>query len=270
MAYMRKYRFSPSLLDEYQKLLDTEAEFESDYNFTNEGPKRSLEEIREERERELLDAINHEQQEPSQAASMGTAFNEIVDQIIRYKYWDSDLKENVDKSGRVTVEYLGEETITCSCDGFKFAFDRRLVERVASIVWDGTMQLHVEAPLQVTQGTQVILHGFPDYIQPRQVTDLKTTSSYAFGKYERYWQRYAYPYILQKAGLMQGCDAFEFLVVEMSTSKNTGVTGGQVYRETYTDASLETCEENLRWICSCLVDWVEAHREQITYNKIFN
>lgn len=266
---MKKYRISPSTLDKFQALLDAEAYFESDYNFTDDGPKQSLEEITAQREQELIDAINKVPQAPSVAASQGTAFNECVDQMIRYKYWEGDLAENYDHTGKVEIKGMDETTITAACEGFQFCFDRSLVEKVADIVKDGTMQLHCAAFLDIDADHRVLLHGFPDYIQPRQITDLKTTSSYTFGKYERYWQRYVYPYVCRVSNYMQVCDAFEFLAVELNLSKKTGIISGEVAREAYTDVSVQECAEKLRWVCGAFIEWLEAHKEQITSTKIF-
>ena len=41
----KQYRFSPSVLDKMQKVLDAEEYFESDFNFGDDGYKESLEEI---------------------------------------------------------------------------------------------------------------------------------------------------------------------------------------------------------------------------------
>lgn len=266
---MNKYRFSPSALDKFQKLLDAEAYFESDFNNTDAGPKQSLDEIRAEREKELLDHINKVDMAPTEAASRGTALNELVDQFIRWHYTDTPFEEIYDKSGRVNVGNITEHTVECECEGFSFVFARELVEYLAERLQNGTPQLHAEAWLSVDDDSWVLLHGYPDYIMPRQVTDLKTTTSYSFGKYERYWQRYVYPYILKLSGYMQECDMFEFLAVELKADRKTGIIAGSVASEQYTDVSLSKCEEKLRWICSAFIGWIEDHKSQIYEQRIF-
>ncbi len=266
---MNKYRFSPSALDKFQKLLDSEAYFESDFNNTDAGPKQSLEEIRAEREQELLDAVNKILQPPTEAASIGTAFNECVDQVIKWKYLETPLEEIYDHSGKVDVTKVTDETMSATCDGFSFVFDRQLVDTVAERLQMGTMQLHCMAWLQIDNDHQVLLHGYPDYILPHNVTDLKTTESYKFGKYERYWQRYVYPYILQQSGMMRECQYFEFLAVEFKLNKETGILSGEIATEQYTDSSVGVCEEKLRWICSAFIDWLENHKALIFETKIF-
>lgn len=265
---MFKYRISPSLLDKFQRYLNADADFESDFNYSEEtGYLMSFEDMVATREKELLDAINKVPEQPSLAASRGTAFNEAVDSMVMHKYRGVHSKEEDGKI--IPILDLVGDTINADANGFSFVFDRKLVEDVADIVAEGTMQMHIQAGISTERG-DVLLHGFPDYILPTQITDLKTTDSYIFGKYEHYWQRYAYPYILQKLGLMERVDAFEFLVVEMKTDKKTGITSGTIYKETYTDVSFEKCQAELRWILNGLLIFIEDHRNQITNERIFN
>ena len=267
----KQYRFSPSVLDKMQKVLDAEEYFESDFNFGDDGYKKSLEEIMREREQELLDAINKVPQEPSEASAQGTAFNECVDQYVKWKFTGMDYSDITDKSGRVVVKDIKtdehDEHISweAECDGFQFVFDGQLVKRVAEMVSDGTMQMHVQAEIETIYGDTVLLHGYPDYIQPYRITDLKTTASYAHGKYERYWQRYVYPYIIIKNDLMTSVDEFRFLVVEMKKDRNSGIISGEVFEESYTDVSnMEHITRELEYICMVLIDFCQSHEGLIT------
>lgn len=260
------YRFSPSALDKFQRYLEAEQEFESDFNYSEDtGYKQTLEEIVAAREQELLDALNYVPQPPTLAASRGKALNDVVDQIIKYR---RDPNADLSK-GKTRILKITDDLVEAYCEGFTFSFSAKLVETLADMLAEGTMQMHVQSQIHTDSG-DALLHGYPDYILPTQVTDLKSTESYVWGKYENYWQRYAYPYILQKTGLMQKVEAFEFLVVELKTDKNTGIISGAIYKETYTDVNLEKCEAELRWIIGGLIIFVEEHREQITNNKIFN
>lgn len=254
------YRFSPSILDKFQRYLESNQEFESDFNYSEEtGYKSSLEEIVAAREQELLDALNRVPQPSSIAAARGTAFNEAVDMAVACR----------STSGTPNVECITFGAVyEMECEGHIFKFDGQLVAEVAALVNDGTMQMHIQSPINTEHG-DVLLHGYPDYIQPTQITDLKTTESYIWGKYGNYWQRYAYPYILQKTGLMERVNIFEFLVVEMKEDRKTGIISGSVYKEDYSDVNLEKCETELRWILGGLILFVEEHRDQITNPKIF-
>lgn len=278
---MSNYRFSPSRLDKFQYLLDAEAYFESDRNQTDDGPRRTLEEITAEREQELLDAINEVPREPAEAASRGTAFNELVDAIIRAKNAGIDLIYST--SEKVKILLVDHPLVECECEGFRFCFDYNLAEAVADRLLEGTMQLHVQAPLLV-DGHEVLLHGYPDYIMPNGVIDLKTTATwkrkadgkldsaegYIFGKYANYWQRYTYPYILQATGMLTSCIGFEFLVVEFGRpDKEKGMLSGTIYEEDYTRVDMECCRHELEWICRGFIAWLEDHRDQITNKKIF-
>lgn len=262
-----KYRFSPSLLDKFQKYLDSEIEFESDFNYSEEtGYKASLGEIVAAREQELMDALNYvEPTLPIFAAARGTALNDCVDFCIDASH--GIINVGPCEHGKTYIQHVGD-TIKCLCDGIPFEFDCKLVEDLAKEVENGTMQLHVSAVLPTEHG-DVLLHGFPDYIQPCQITDLKSTENYTWGKYEHYWQRYAYPYIMQSAGLMERVVAFEFLVAELKTDRKTNVILGSIYKETYTDVNVDKCRSELQWICNGLAMFVEDHRSQITNTKIF-
>lgn len=272
---MCKYRFSPSTLDKFTKVLAADAEFESPFNYSDaNGYKLTVEEIRSMREQELLDSINKVPFTPTFEIARGTAFNELVDAYIRQVNSQSDslfshneevIFEEINTDTAIVT--IADEAKTYS---FTVVFSMELVEKVGNKLLDGTMQLHVQAPIDTYLG-KVLLHGYPDYIQPMQVTDLKTTKNYTFGNYEKYWQRYTYPYILQKSGLMQRCDSFDFLVVEFNDTayKKTGVLDGDVYTETYTNVDLPNCERELQWVCEGLITWIEAHKDQITNRKIF-
>lgn len=269
----KQYRFSPSVLDKMQKVLDAEEYFESDFNLSDDGYKKSLDEIIAEREQEILDAINKVPQEPSEAAAQGTAFNECVDEYVNWKFTGMDYSDLMDKTGRVVVKDIKQDengehiSWEAECDGFKFVFDGQLIKRVAEMVSDGTMQMHVQSELDTPSGNTVLLHGYPDYIQPYRITDLKTTSSYAHGKYERYWQRFVYPYIIIQNNLMESLDEFRFLVVEMKKDRKTGIISGDVFEESYTDVSsndMEHIKTELEYICTALIRFCESHEEQIT------
>lgn len=269
----KRYRVSPSVLDKMQRVLESEEYFESDFNIGEDGYKQSLEEIIHEREQDLLDAINQVPRAPIEAAAQGTAFNECVDQCVKLYYTGTDYADIMDKSGRGVVKKIHTDESgrpiawETECDGFSFTFDANLVSSVAYEVSDGTMQLHIQAELTTNDGDTVLLHGYPDYIQPFGVTDLKTTSSYVHGKYERYWQRFVYPYILLKNKMVSSIDLFRFLVVEIKKNKKTGIISGELYEETYTDINTDTlsyAESELASICSILIKWCNDHAESIT------
>lgn len=263
---MCEYRFSPSLLDKFQRYLESEQEFESDFNYSEEtGYKQSLGDIVAAREQELLDALNNVPQPTSLAASRGTAFNEVVDQLIRVR---RDINADLSKS-KAHVTDMHDDLIEVDCEGNHFIFDGVLVRDVADLMDEGTMQMHIQAPIHTERG-DVLLYGYPDYILPTKVTDLKTTEDYTWGKYEHYWQRYTYPYILLKNEMMERVDEFEFLIVALKTDKKTGVTSGTIYKESYTDVNLAKCTTELQWILNGLIIFVNDHRDQITNPKIFN
>ena len=86
------YAFSPSLLDAYQRMVDTKVEdffyqdetgaWHLNWNETEETLHFSEEEVDALLKQEFIDKVNKVPTPPSEAASKGTAFNEIVDCLI--------------------------------------------------------------------------------------------------------------------------------------------------------------------------------------------
>ena len=74
------YKIYPSLLQKFQSLLDVELEVNDYWNIDSDGNyKKTADEIAEKHEAELICMINREGTAVIEAASKGTAFNEIVD-----------------------------------------------------------------------------------------------------------------------------------------------------------------------------------------------
>ena len=113
------------------------------------------------------------------------------------------------------------------------------------------------------------LYGYADEIVRDKVFDIKTTSSYQFGKFERAWQKFVYPWCLVESGEMPEVSSFEYTVFVLSkpTSKSPFITG-KMYREEYT-YDHEQAGIQLRSILERFIEWLEAHREEITDRKIF-
>ena len=86
------YAFSPSLLDAFQRMVDTKAEdyfyqdetgaWHLNWNDAEETLHFSEEEVDELLKQEFIDKVNKKPEPPSEAACKGTAFNEIVDCLI--------------------------------------------------------------------------------------------------------------------------------------------------------------------------------------------
>ena len=245
---MNSYKIYPSLLDAFQHYLDSEVDAEAFSNLDSEGNYRqTADEIAEIRLRALIDKINRVPV-TSEAMEQGTAFNELIDAVIeeRYPMLDCHIQQIC------TTRYNNRE----------WRFVAELVKKVAQYVYGSVAQTYGERVLETAYG-DVLLYGYADYILRDKIIDLKTTAYYTFGKYERGWQRYAYPYIF---GQDMHIHSFVYLAVQMHTDI-LGNTGGTIYEEEYTHTSTDIA--SLRNICERFIEFLNSHREQITDLKIF-
>lgn len=247
---MSNYKIYPSLLDKYQRLLDSGKDFESHFNQDPDGNyKRSLEEISQEREQALLDAVNRKPHDPIEAADIGTAFNEAVDWVVVGTGWE--------KADVIVVEENEKE----------YNFSADLVKKVAEMVRWSAVQCYVQRDLAVRQGTAT-LYGYIDYATaPNMLVDLKTTSSYKAYKFEHSWQRFVYPYCFRADHY--DIDMFRFLVVQLKRpTKARPYFDGTVYWEDYTCVPGSDVQR-LKAMVESFIDWLEANRDKITDKKIF-
>ena len=139
---------------------------------------------------------------------------------------------------------------------------------MAEILKGAISQHRCEAVLPTMYG-DVELYGYIDEIVEDCVVDIKTTGRYDFGKFAKSWQRHVYPYCLVKSGEVPAVTGMEFLVViwKGGTSRTPVLTGsvhGEYYGYKHEESALK-----IRQICERFIEWLEAHREQITDKKIF-
>lgn len=268
-----KYRIYPSLLDKYEALLHVEEELESPFNIdTDTGEyKRTEDEIEYELRRSLIDAINRVPFD-SEAADKGTAFNAVIDCLIhRRAHKEATEREPYVIQGDretniVQVSFLERN------DGLQparhFLFDRQWCVEQAQYFEGSLSQVLVKAMLPTRYG-DVELYGYIDELRRDVVYDIKTTSRYQFGKYERGWQRHAYPYCLIASGMMDGVQAFEYTAYQLKggTSRTPLISGAR-YPEYYAYNHARSTAM-LTAHCEAFIEWLEANREVITDKKIF-
>lgn len=310
---MLKYRFYPSLLDKFQHFLDTSAEdffyqdedgkWHKNYNEEEDTLHLSQEEVDVLLKQELLDAINRVPHEPSEAASKGTALNEVVDCLIHHRESSNDsiiiktinsatklfnvrnevkvrLAEKQDGIIPIVPEHdllhceeLCRKAVStfiyASCDGFEFFFDIPFCKSIAEYFKGSLSQVFTSATLETKYG-EVELYGYIDELRENKVYDLKTSSRYEFGKYDKYWQRHAYPYTLIESGACTEITSFEFThyTLKGGTSRTPLVTGIQ-YPEVY-QYNHEQSKRLLQDVSERFIEFLEANREQIVNKKIFN
>lgn len=260
-----KYRITPSLLNKWQDLLDADRHWEEFYGNSDE-PAISSEDYYANCEQSLLDAINRVPF-TSEAASKGTALNELVDCLV---------EQRQPKEG-VTIEAVraedDERTVkgfVVSLEGFTFTFDGILVLDLVRYFHDAVCQYRCEAVMDTSYGP-VILYGDLDYLVRDVVYDLKTTSRYsAYGKFEGGWQKEVYPWALVASGEMESVSGFEYTIVPLSGGTATSpVIVGEIKTEYYPydhDAS----SRRLKAVLEPFLQWIEAHRDKITHKRIFN
>lgn len=261
-----KYRIYPSLLDKFQNFLDSDIDAESFWNIdsvTGE-PKLSADEIAAQREQELIDAINRKPHGPIEAADKGTCFNEIVDCIIAGRRTE---REDMEIESVTNVD--GSRHILARLNGFEFRFDRQLCVDAARYFAGSVPQVLCRAEIGTRYG-KVELYGYADEVCRDKVYDIKTTSSYQFGKFERAWQKHVYPYCLVESGELQDVQEFEYTVFQLSKpSARNPVISGKMYKEAYT-YDHATSSALLREILGRFIEWLEYNRVDITDRKIFN
>lgn len=253
------YRIYPSLLDKFQKFLDSDLVAEEYWNKTPEGDyKLTHEKMSEQLEKELLDTVNRAPRTSSEAADKGTAFNEVVDYILMHHTTERDDMQIVSRKdeGDIQVDF----------NNLHFSFDANLCRSLATYFEGHIPQYTCSAILPTAYGN-VELYGHIDYVGTSRVCDLKTTKDYKFGNYEKYWQRFVYPYCLIESGDLEMVEEFEFTVVEWKERKNKPITG-EMYKEVYT-YSHKAAKARLTTICESLIEWLEMHRDVITDKKIF-
>ena len=258
-----RYRIYPSLLDKFQSFLDAEQATEEWWNLDSEGEyKLTADEMSDKLEKELLDAVNRVPHEPIEAADKGTCFNEVIDCLIARRKCEY---EGMDIS---SGELAGNRVITAKLNGFEFNYDLSLCKEIADALKGAISQHECRAILPTKYG-EVELYGYADEIVADEVVDIKTTSRYDFGKFSKGWQKHLYPYCLVHSGEVASVSGFEYLVVvwKGGTSR-TPVLSGNVYEEYYTyDHHKSTVA--LTMICERFIEWLEAHKDQITDKKIF-
>lgn len=305
------YAFSPSLLDAYQRMVDTKVEeffykdeagaWHVNWNETEESLHYSEEEVDALLKQEFIDKVNKVPEPPSEAASKGTAFNEIVDCLVKKSkpsdpavviktircgedLYDARIKKlsyEADVLGKDVVPEtltmqesidlftkIGVPFIYAAIDGFEFFFDKDFCLDAAEYFKGSICQYYTKALLETSKGV-VELHGYIDYLRQDSLFDAKTTKQYAFGNYQKKWQRYTYPFALIESGMMSNVNLFEFTVYVLKggTSRTPLITGTQ-YKEVYTydhgQARMMLTQQ-----CERLIEFLEENRELITNMKVF-
>lgn len=281
-----KYRFYPSILDKFQSFVDMTAEdyfyqdeqggWHKNYNESSGEYHYSDEEVYELAKKELINAINRVRTS-SEAASKGTAFNELVDALINNKKSEivSTKKVYYDVNGNFirTDMPLNQKVfklagVQAELEGFSFIFDINLLKEAAEYLKGSLNQVLTSASIDTKYG-KVELYGYIDELRKNKVYDLKTTKKYEFGKYSKYWQRHIYPYCLIESGECKDIECFEFTCYQLTTpkEKNCLITGKK-YPEVY-NYNHEQSKALIKAQCERFIEFLEENRHLISDKKIF-
>lgn len=270
MNQQPKYRIYPSLLDKFGQYLRADEEAESFFNIDNETGeyKKSPDEVEAELKQSLIDCINRVPFD-SEAADKGTAFNAIVDSFIHRKKHIPTEREPYSITGDretniVHVAFQPNELR----DERHFLFDRQWCIEQSTYFEGSLSQVYVNAILPTQYGS-VELYGFIDELRKDVVYDIKTTSSYTFGKYEHGWQRHVYPYCLIASGQMDNVKAFEYTAFALKGgTSRTPLISGTRYPEYYTYNHEQTVKLLTAHV-ERFVEFLNDNRNLITDKKIF-
>lgn len=286
MSKQIDFKLYPSILDKFQSFVDmtTEDYFYQDeqgawhknYNESTGEYHYSDEEVYELSKQELINAINRVRA-VSEAASKGTAFNELVDALITNK--KSEILETKKVYHDVNGNFLRSPWplnpkvfklvgVEAKLEGFAFMFDIDLLKEAAEYLKGSMNQVYTASILETKYGN-VELYGYIDELRQNRVYDLKTTKKYEFGKYSKYWQRHLYPYCLIESGACTEIESFEFTCYQLSggTEKTPMITGKK-YPEVY-NYNHEQSKALLKAHCERFIEFLEENKELITDKKIF-
>lgn len=260
-----EYRISPSILNSFQSLIDSDAIWE-EYWGGSDDPPMTAEEFAVKQEKDLIDSINRVKKEPIEAADKGTCLNYIVDEMVQ---------RGCDNPKGVAVTRIFNDDdprevigLKAELNGFSFPFDIRLCTALASYFSGSVPQYRCEATLPTKYG-DVILYGDADYIRKDIVYDLKTTKQYKYGKFAKGWQKDLYPYCLIEGGEMSFITEFEYTVVPLTGGTGGNLITGEIFRERY-DYNHGASTLRLKGIVESFVMWLKQHRHLITHPRIFN
>ena len=248
---------SPTLLDKFQAWQESESSWDEYYGQAD-SPAYSMAEWDEKLEKDLIDACNGVQQPSSRPADLGTCLNEALDCVLLKQ---ASTRDDVKLSSK-------DGAITAVKEPYTFLFHTEDIINLKSHVLGCTPQILVSANIETCYGT-VQLYGYPDYFKSDEVIDLKSTSRYEGGKFRDKWQRFIYPYILDKLGLINDYKQFTFLVCKCSgvTQANPFVEM-QLYNETYTDP-LASFEDRIRGQVERFIEWFnEYHSKGIINDRL--
>lgn len=285
----KHYSAYATLLDGFQSYLDAEKTYNK--YFTSENPSMTVDEWCDKMYTDLINKINRVPF-TSEAADRGTAFNELVDALIK-RPLDDRLKGNDMECEKITfrvvllqikgrrktdpvVEKLayeviydpdkkkreeaiaklkGDEETPAFQEPQTFTYFKDVTDEFVDY-YDGAMsQVFLKGTLETSCG-DIDLYGFADYLMPFSCHDMKTTKNYHAGNYKDHWQHLVYPFCLHRMGM--DISHFEYNITN--------------FKETFSEVYVFEPSRDipkLRDICEHFIQFLEANRDVITDEKVF-
>lgn len=254
------YNIYPSLLDAFQYYLDAEKHWEA-FEGGKEEPSCTIDEYIEKAKQEFIDKVNRVPF-TSLAADKGTAFNILIDCIIERR--DSREDENIEIKA-VQYETRNREMragFEVRYNGNEFIYDKEMCFELAEIFKGSIPQYRCEGTL-VTKYGNVFLYGYLDELMPNKICDIKTTGRYSAYKFRDHYQHLVYPYCIRQEG--SNIDLFEYNIIVWGSSPELYNYFVETYR--YDEVNDEI---RLRNITESLIEFLEANKNLITNQKVFN
>lgn len=283
----KHYSAYATLLDSFQSYLDAEKTYYK--YFTSENPSVTVDEWCD---KMYIDLINKINRVPftSEAADRGTAFNELVDALIKKplaeRVKEDDMEsENITfrvvllqikgrrKTDPITERYAYEVVFDPDkvqrerCAGLKdeekpqlrepqtFNFFKDVTDEFVTYYEGALPQVFVKGTLETHFG-MIDLYGYADELLPFSCHDIKTTKNYHSGNFKEHWQHIVYPFCLKQMGM--DISHFEYNVTN--------------FKETFSEVYVFEEERDipkLRDICERFIQFVETNRDVITDTKVF-
>lgn len=278
-ASRKHYSAYATLLDAFQSYLDAEKTYNK--YFTSDNPSMTVDEWCD---KMYIDLINRINRVPfsSEAADKGTAFNELVDALIKVPL-EERLRDDNMESEHITFRVVtlnikprgGEEY---QREAYEVKYDSNKFERELEsgkdfpepetfeffkditdefvTYYDGAMpQVFVCGTLDTPYG-EIDLYGYADELLPFTVHDIKTTKNYHAGNFKDHWQHIVYPYCLHCMGM--NIDYFEYNITN--------------FKETFTETYVFEPNRDipkLRDVCERFIEFIEQNKEVITDTKVY-
>ncbi len=244
------YKIYATLIDSFTDFLKSD-EIWLQYWGNSETPPHTMEEFHEIQFAGLINRINRVPFK-SEAASKGTAFNELVDCIVEHR-----------KSNIMEVEVMRDGNgspiaFLVNIDGFTFSYPYKQVKEFSDYYKGALTQVLCKAPIETENGI-VEVYGYIDELLPDSIHDIKTTNSYVFPKFKDHIQHIAYPYCLNESG-EASVNKFEYNILCWKD--------GQTYTEEYhyvPERDIPILRNKLNDLTSFLND----NKKLITDKKIF-